>query len=308
MERFTDFWNSAEAPGRVPRLDAVTFKPIVEPSVMLANLKTKSIDIMEAVQPVDYEGLKSASGVQAIQQKPSASIRMYINVHKAPTDDLRVREAISMGIDRDSIGKIIYFGLGQAASSIFPPTSWMYPQDRAIPKQDIAGAKAKLSAAGVSNLSLDMVLPASQPYQSVAQVVQASLADVGIKVNVKQLESSQFLEALKAHEGNLALDAIGDRADPDGFFSGNYETDSAFNFAGFNDPAFDKLLADALLLTDPNKRRPLYQQAEQMLLDQVPTVFLYNPPGLYATLDVVQEFKVNPLAGGIYEVAWLKKS
>jgi len=184
----------------------------------------------------------------------------------------------------------------------------MYPKDRADPTRDVAGAKAKLSAAGLNNVSLDMVLPASEPYQSISQVLQASLKDAGITVNIKQLESSQFLDALTNHEGHLALDAIGNRADPDGFFSGNYKADSSFNFAGFNDPDFEKDLADALLLTDQDQRRTLYQKAEQRLIDVVPTAFLYNPPGLYAQLDTVQEFKIVDFAGAVYDTAWLKKA
>ena len=308
MERFEGYWNQAKAPVRVPRLDNFTFKPIVEPSVMLANVKTRSIDVASAVQPVDFGELKSVKGVVAVERKPSASSRMYINVKRGPTDDLRVRQAISLAIDRDAIGKAVYFGLGKPAASVFSPTNWMYPTDRAIPKKDTAGAKAKLSQAGVSNLTLDMILPAAEPYRSIAQVLQASLAEAGITVNIKQLESSQFLDALKAHEGHLALDAIGNRSDPDGFVSGNYKADSPFNFANFNDPQFEKALADALLLTDQQQRRVLYQKAEQRLLDEVPTVFLYNPPGLYAQLDTVQEFRVVDFVGGVYDTAWLKKS
>lgn len=307
MERFDAYWNQAKGPVRVPRLDTFTFKPIVEPSVMLANLKTRSIEVAAAVQPVDFSGLKSAQGVVAVERKPSSSSRMYINTKRAPTDDLRVRQAISLAVDRDAIGKAVYFGLGKPAASVFSPTNWMYPADRAIPKKDTAGAKAKLSEAGITNLSLDMILPASEPYRSIAQVLQASLAEAGITVNIKQLESSQFLDALKAHEGNLALDAIGNRSDPDGFVSGNYKADSPFNFAQFNDPQFEKALSDALLLTDQQQRKVLYQKAEQRLLDEVPTVFLYNPPGLYAQLDTVQEFKVVDFVGSVYDLAWLKK-
>jgi peptide/nickel transport system substrate-binding protein len=307
LERFDGYWNQAKAPVRVPRLDSFIFKPIVEPSVMLANLKTRSIDVAAAVQPVDFDSVKSQSGVVAVERKPSSSSRMYINVRRAPTSDLRVRQAISLAIDREAIGKAVYFGLGKPAASVFSPTNWMYPADRPIPKKDTAGAKAKLSAAGVSNLSLDMVLPASEPYRSIALVLQASLAEAGITVNIKQLESSQFLDALKAHEGHLALDAIGNRSDPDGFVSGNYKADAPFNFAGFNDVQFEKALADALLLTDQQQRRVLYQKAEQRLLDEVPTVFLYNPPGLYAQLDTVQEFRIVDFVGSVYDTTWLKK-
>ncbi len=308
MERFEAYWDTTKAAPRVPRLDSFTFRPIVEPAVMIANLKTRSIDVAAAIQPVDFDTVKSTSGVVAVEREPSSSVRMYINVNRGPTSDLRVRQAISMAIDRAAIGKAVYFGLGRPAASVFSPTNWMYPKDRAIPKQDVAGAKAKLSAAGNANVTLDMVLPASEPYRSIAQVIQASMAQAGITVNIKQLESSQFLEALKAHEGHLALDAIGNRVDPDGFVSGNYKATSSFNFAGFNDPQFEKALADALLLTDQKERGKLYQAAEQRLLDEVPTVFLYNPPGLYAQLDTVQEFRVVDFVGGVYDTAWLKKN
>ncbi len=308
MERFEGYWNTAKAPVRVPRLDTLTYRPIVEPSVMLSNLKTRNIDVAAAIQPVDFADLKSTSGIVAVERLPSSSSRMYINVNRAPTNDLRVRQAIGLAIDREAIGAAIYFGLGRPATSVFSPTNWMYPKDRAVPKRDLTGAKAKLAEAGQTSLTLDMVLPASEPYRSISQILQASLGEAGITVNIKQLESSQFLEALKAHEGHLALDAIGNRSDPDGFVSGNYKADSAFNFAGFNDPEFEKFLADALLLTNQEERRVLYQKAEQRLIDVMPTVFLYNPPGLYGQLDTVQEFKVVDFVGGVYDTAWLKKA
>jgi peptide/nickel transport system substrate-binding protein len=184
----------------------------------------------------------------------------------------------------------------------------MYPKDRPEPKRDVDAAKAKLAEAGQPNLRVEMILPAAEPYRTVAQVLQASLAEAGITVQIKQLESSQFLEALKAKDGQLALDAIGARNDPDGFFSGNFKADSAFNFAGFNDPQFEKSLAEGLQLTDQEKRRALYLAAEQRLLEELPGIVLYNPPGLYAQLAEVQDYKVVDFVGGTYDIAWLKKS
>jgi peptide/nickel transport system substrate-binding protein len=309
MERFDKYWNASKAPVRVPRVDVFTFKPIVEPSVMLSNLKTRNISIASSVQPVDFGALKSESGITAVERTPSSSVRMYLNLTQAPTDNLKVRQAVDMAIDRDAIGKAFYFGLGQPARSIFSPTNWMYPKDRPIPKRDVNGAKAKLKEAGLDQgLKLDMILPASEPYRTIAQVLQASLAEAGMTINIKQLESGQFLESLKTREGHLALDSIGNRNDPDGFFSGNFKADSPFNFAGFNDPEFEKALADGLLLTDQAQRRTIYQKAEQRLLDVVPGIFLYNPPGLYAQLKEVQEYKYVDFVGAIYDLTWLKKS
>ncbi len=309
MERFDKYWNAAKAPVRVPRVDVFTFKPIVEPSVMLSNLKTRNISIASSVQPVDFGSLKTDTGVTAVERTPSSSVRMYLNLTQAPTDNLKVRQAVDLAVDRDAIGKAFYFGLGQAARSIFSPTNWMYPKDRPIPKRDIAGAKAKLKEAGLDQgVKLDMILPASEPYRTIAQVLQASLAEAGMTVNIKQLESGQFLESLKKREGHLALDSIGNRNDPDGFFSGNFKADSPFNFAGFNDPEFEKALADGLLLTDQTQRRAIYQKAEQRLLDVVPGIFLYNPPGLYAQLKEVQEYRYVDFVGAVYDLTWFKKS
>lgn len=308
MERFDGFWNTGKASVRVPRLDAFTFRPIVEPSVMLSNLKTRNIQVAGSIQPVDFSALKSEQGVTAVERRPSSSIRMYVNVKQAPVDQLRVRQAVNMAIDREAIGKAVYFGLGQPARSVFSPTNWMYPKDRAVPKRDVAGAKANLSAAGLAGgVKLDMILPASEPYRTISQVLQASLGEAGITVNINQLESGQFLEALKRHDGHLALDAIGNRSDPDGFFSGNFKADSPFNFANFNDPQFEDALAQGLLLTDQEQRRALYQKAEQRLIDEVPGIFLYNPPGLFAQLNTVQEFRVIDFIGGEYDTTWLKK-
>jgi peptide/nickel transport system substrate-binding protein len=308
MTRNEQYWNAAKAPVRVPRVDTFTFKPIVEPTVMLANLKTKSIHIAGAVQPVDFERTKSEPGVVAVQRTPSSTIRMYLNTTAQPTSDKRVREAVNLAIDREAIGKAAYFGLGTPAKSYFAPTHWMYPSDRPAPKRDVAAAKAKLKEAGQENLRVEMILPAAEPYRTVAQVLQASLAEAGISVQIKQLESSQFLEALKQKDGQLALDAIGARNDPDGFFSGNFKADSAFNFAGFNDPQFESALAEGLRLTDQEKRRTLYLAAEQRLLDELPGIVLYNPPGLYAQLAEVQDYKVVDFVGGTYDTAWLKRS
>jgi ABC-type transport system substrate-binding protein len=308
MTRNEQYWNAGKAPVRVPRVDTFTFKPIVEPTVMLANLKTKSIHIAGAVQAADFERTKSEPGIVAVQRKPSSTTRMYINILQPPTSDKRVREAINLAIDREAIGKAAFFGLGTPAKSYFAPTHWMYPNDRPPFKRDVAAAKAKLAEAGQSNLRVDMILPAAEPYRTVAQVLQASLAEAGITVQIKQLESSQFLDALRRKDGQLALDAIGARNDPDGFFSGNFKADSAFNFAGFNDPQFEKALAEGLTLTDQEKRKTLYLQAEQRLLDELPGVVLYNPPGLYAQVAEVQDYKVIDFVGGTIDLAWLKRA
>ena len=309
MERFEGYWNANRIQPKAPRLDAFTFKPITDPSVMLSNLKTGNISVAGSVQPVDFVTLNSLPNVNPVQRTPSSSSRMYLNLTSAPTSDLRVRQAIGMAVDRDAIGKAVYFGLGQPAKSIFPPTHWMYPKDRPNPTRDVNGAKTLLKQAGVdNNTKIDMILPAAEPYKTIAQVLQASLAEAGVTITIRQLESSQFLDALKNHDGHLALDAIGNRSDPDGFFSGNFKADAPFNFAGFNDPQFEQLLAQGLLLTDQEQRRTIYQQAEQRMLDVIPGIFLYNPPGLYATLKTVQEFTVVDFIGGVYDTTWIKKS
>ena len=309
MERFEQYWDSGKAPVRVPRLDAFTFKPIVEPTVMVANLRTKSIHVAGAIQAADFERVKSEQGVVAVERRASSSYRIYVNLRSAPTDQLRVRQALAMAVDREAVGKAAFFGLGQPARSVFSPTHWMYPKDRPPLRRDLAGAKAKLNEAGFpQGVKVEMIVPASEPYRTVAQVLQASFAEAGITVGIKQMESAQAIEAMKRGEAHLYLGAIANRDDPDGFFSGHFKSDAAFNFAGFNDPEFEKALADALLLTDQEQRRPLYLKAEHRIFDEVPGIFLYNPPSLHAHVREVQEFRVLDFVGAVYDTTWLKKS
>lgn len=309
MERFPNYWNGAKAPPRVPRLDQFTFKPVVEPAVMLANLKTRNIHVAGSVQPVDAATLRSEPGITVVERAPSSCMRLLLNTTQAPMDQLRVRQAIDLGVDREALARAVFFGLGKPGNSAFPPTHWLYPKDRPAAKRDVAAAKAKLREAGlVQGAKVTMNVVAAEPYRSVAQVVQASLGEIGLGVEIRQMESGQALEALKRRDGHISISVIGNRSDPDGFFSGNLKADSPFNFSGFNDPEFERVLAEGLRVTDQKQRGELYRKAEQRLIDEVPAVFLYFISGLYAHVKDVQEFNLLDFVGGAYDATWLKRA
>jgi peptide/nickel transport system substrate-binding protein len=205
------------------------------------------------------------------------------NQAREPFDDARVRQALAWAIDRDAIVQASNFGNATVNQTAIPATSGWY-LEYAPYSRDLDAAKALLADAGVGELEMDlMVVSSDTEAVTDAQVIAANLADIGVTVNIRQLDVSTWLD----EQANGNFDAflwswIGN-LDPSDFYYAQHHSGGGFNAQGYSNPDVDALLDQAGAETDNDARKVLYDDAATLIVDDASYVYLYNP-------EIVQGF------------------
>lgn len=221
----------------------------------------------------DHQDLK-------LERQPGFNVAYWaFNTQKPPFDDLQVRRALAMAINRDKILKAVYHEEAIAASGLLPPSSWAFQRRGATLPHNPQLAKAMLEHAGVSGLTLDIWAPTlSRSYNpnaiKTAELIQQDLAQIGVKVNIVSYDWNLFNQKLRqAEHDSVLLGWNADNYDPDNFFTPLLSCNgmlSGTNHSRWCASNFDELLTQARRTGDQGQRRLQYQQLESYLQQQVP--------------------------------------
>ncbi|MGY3520533.1 ABC transporter substrate-binding protein [Micromonospora sp. PTRAS2] len=276
LTRNDNYW------GAKPKLDGVRFTFVKDPTVALQNLRGGEVQWTDNLPPQQVAALKENGGDVTVESRSSTDYwYLALNEGRKPYDDVNVRRAIAFALDRDAIAKAAKFGQATVNQTAIPKgSSWHF--EYAPYRHDPAQARQLLGQAGVSGLTLDLMVTTEYPETvSAAQVIAAQLSDVGITVKIRTLDFAQWLD----EQGKGAFDAfllgwLGN-IDPDEFYYAQHRTGATFNFHKYSNPTVDKLLDAGRTETDPAARKRTYDQAAKQIVDDASYVYLYNP-------DVVQ--------------------
>ncbi|HBT30227.1 MAG TPA: peptide ABC transporter substrate-binding protein SapA, partial [Erwinia persicina] len=206
---------------------------------------------------------------------------LAFNTRKAPLDRPEVRQALALAINNERLMESIYYGTAETAASILPRASWAYDTDARVTPYNPQKAREALKALGIEDLHLNLWVPsASQSWNpspmKTAELIQADLAQVGVKVTIVQVEG-RFQEA-RLMEMNHDLTLTGwatDSNDPDSFFRPLLSCAaiaSQTNYAHWCNSGFDELLHKALLSQQLAKRIDYYDRAQAMLSQELPVL------------------------------------
>jgi ABC-type transport system substrate-binding protein len=295
LVRNDKFW------GQKPYLDGVTFKFITDSNMMVNALKTNEIQVATDVKG---EGVKLIQDDSTFVLQKVSGLQVayiYMNLLTGPTKDKKVREAIYSAIDMDQLVKGIYqYGEAQRAFLPVPPGSWGYDKslESLIPKYDVAKAKQLLTEAGYPNgFKTQMYISNTAARIKMATIVQQFLKqNLNIDVEIKPSEWGTFSDI--AAKGKAPIFAMSWSWYPDPFFFLNKmfhssEIGGLGNGQGYNNPAVDKLLNDALLVSDQNVRAAKYKEATKLIVTDLPAIWYANESVIYGLSKKVQGLKVR---------------
>ncbi len=281
----------------LPKLDKVIFRPIPDTTAQSTALRNGEVDIILDVNNKQALLLKKAGNVTLKNVPGTFWEYIGINTKHEPFDDVRVRQAVSYAIDRNIINKMVKFGNATVLDGgVLPPSHWAYANLHPYGKRDLAKARQLLKAAGLGN-GFETVLKVGSDFEyqvSAAQIIKQQLKDVGIKVKVVGMESSLFFNSLGKHD--FALTVVGwlGFIDPDEYFYNIFHSQGKWNQQSFANATFDQLLDQGRKETDMAKRKQIYGQIQQILVDEVPMAFLYMNPRITAYRDNVRGFDAHP--------------
>jgi peptide/nickel transport system substrate-binding protein len=248
----------------------------------------------------------------SVLKSPQWSVDLLLlNSQFKPFADLHVRRAVAHAVNRAEIVKATTFGTAEVATSFFPSSLQYYDAKTQVLDYDLSAAKAELAqSAYPKGFTAQLLVPSSdQAWNEDAQIIQASLAQIGVTITIRSIELAAFKAAFEAFDFDMFIDnAINDISDPDEMASFELdETEGGSNsyWTHYNDPATTALVREAESEQDATKRAALYAQIQQKVADNVPFVPLSYPTSLKAMSSSVGGFKVNPAGAVRLENAWL---
>ena len=293
----------------MPKLRRLDIRVIPDPQTNLVMLRSGQLD-WNLIAPVQQETLAHARGI-AFRSVPTAVVAgLVLNFAHAPLDDVRVRRAIAMSIDRQSISRKITLGHYPVTDEIQPKFSWAYDPSVREPSYDPSVADAMLDVAGWRRaasgmrekngkpLSLIYVqFPESMTGVRVATLVQAELRERGIAVEIKSISNAQlFLPSsrggtLASGNYDIAYVPFTMGSDPDD--SSILSCDGPSNYMRYCNPQVDRLEGEALVSASPAQRKALYTRIERIVAADVPIVYLFNADYIYAYREQLRGFAPN---------------
>jgi peptide/nickel transport system permease protein/peptide/nickel transport system substrate-binding protein len=293
FEKNTKYWKS-----KLPHLDRLEFVYISDVTTGLRSVIAGENDFVYALSPQQKSVAERGANMVAASTPTIQTNMMYMNYGKPPLNDVRVRKALNMAIDRRQFTAVTTLGLGLPASSLLPPEYWAAAPGIVQP-HDIEQAKKLLAEAGYANgLTLSVVGLTDQIQAQRAEILISALARVGIKLNVTRMAASAALNRFfNERQDDLYLASWTGRADPSASLTGLFGTNAFFN-AGKVDPTGGKLMKaieDTRSVNDPVKRKAVIDVAQKIIFDEALYVPLNFEALVYAHSKKVQGFVPNLL-------------
>lgn len=289
----------------LPKLDKVVFQVIKDNTARLNALEAGQVDLIDGINPSDVASIKSNPNLK-LYLRPSNNVGyLAFNTQKKPFNDVRVRQAINMAIDKKAIVDAFYNGLGTPAVTPLPPGMWGNNKSIKDYQVNIAKAKQLLKEAGYPNgFTTELwAMPVARPYmpdpEKIATAIQADLAKIGIKANIVTYDWATYLDKTANGEHTMALLGwTGDNGDPDDFLYVLLDSDNAKppaqNIAFYKNPQVHQLLIQAQRETNQAKRAKLYEQAEAIIWKDAPWVPLVHTTPPVASSTHVTGFIPDP--------------
>ena len=296
---FADYW------GGKAQIDDLVFSITPDASIRWAKLQKGECHIMPYPNPADIEAMRKDPNIQILEQ-PGLNIGyLAYNTTKKPFDAVRVRKALNMAINKKAIIDAVYLSTGIAAKNPIPPSMWSYNDDIKDEPFDPEAAKKLLAEAGYPNgFQTDLwAMPVQRPYnpnaRRIAELMQADLAKIGVKVEIKSFEWGEYRKRAQNGEHMMAqLGWTGDNGDPDNFLHTLLGCDAAktngSNIAKFCYPPFEELVMKAKATSDQAQRTELYRKAQITFKEQAPWFTIAHAVQIKPVRKEVVNFKLSP--------------
>ncbi len=282
----------------LPYLDGIDFRFLLVDQGRIDALRSGELDWVDAVPLQQLSSLKTDPDITLVQST-LAGIPDFLamNTRKAPFDNVAVRQAVALGIDRAQIRAAAYFGAGEDGLLEVPTGSvWYNAADNPYPARDVEAAKAKLAEAGFADgLTIKyMGLPQYPELLKTGQVVRDQLKEIGITMDIEQVEVSVWFDRFVKGDYQITSAYQERTIDPDNFYSLVLLSGGPINTTFYSNKEVDDLIRQAAEETDQEKRKALYSQVRLKALGDAPLVFVHFETINYAMRKAITGSTINP--------------
>jgi len=280
-----------------PFLDRVVFRIIPDQTSLLAQLKSGDVDLMESIPPQDVpkmekDFLQGKADVRIVRYSSRAYGYIGWNLQNPLFESKKVRQALTMAMDRENLIEAVYFGLAQPCHSPISPILWAYNPDMPVFPFDPQKAEQLLAQEGwvdhdgdgwidKGGRKFEFTLKTNQGNrirEAISVIVQDQLAKLGIKVNPRLIEWTVFSDQTnrKEFEAIVAGWSVGLKVDLTTIWHSESINDK-FNYVSYSNPEVDRLIEMAKREMDRSKAKLLWDEAQRLIVEDQPYTFLYIP-------------------------------
>jgi len=299
-----------------PKIDKIVFHVIADPMTRLLMLKNGELDL-GSIEPLVMERQLKSDFFEKfnIYEKISLSYTyLGFNLRKEKFSDPRVREALSLAINRQELVDILFFKHAKVCTGPFLPGSAAFNPNVKAPTQDIARARKLLREAGYDEQHPFVFEIATSNSSSIrpyaAEILQYQLKKAGVIVKLRVMEWQAFLNMVVfPHKFDAVLLGWGLSPTPDPYLFWHSESDKpgGFNLVGYHNPTIDKLIEKSQSMIDTKELAKIWQEIFAIIVKDNPYLFLYIPNSITAVNKDIHPIK--PALGGIWHnyIQWEKE-
>lgn len=299
LEAFPEYWEGA------PKIAKLKVKTVPEPNALQNELLSGEVDI--APNPT----ILSSDAVNAIEKSGNLKVEKFngsniqyigFNTQVSPFNNVKIRQAIAYAINREKIINELLSGQAKIAYSILPEESWAYTTGTKY-TYDPAKAKQLLQEAGYNGELIKFKYASgNQAVNQYSQVIQESLKEIGMNVELETFESATLIKQLITGQFQMNTSIwIGGNQDPIFYRDLFASTDTpekkpngGRNRARYSNAEFDKVIEEAVRTVDKTKARELYAKAQEIISTDVPLLPLWYPSSMVISTKRIGNVKINP--------------
>ena len=296
----------------LPYLDSITWTDVANDNTRQQQLQGGQAQIDQFPAWSTVTNLQSTQGVNMHLFNSTQTNYLAFNETRKPFQDVHVRRAISLALNRDALVKAVLFGHGKPANSLFPPQVPYYDPNTPGYQFNLAEAKKEMAQSSVPHgFSTSIVIPSgNSDYLTISTIVQSELKPLGINVKINQLDPNTENTQTQNLNYDMTLTLwTMDISDPDELatFAVDPKSGAKSFFTMYNNPAVVNAAHEAEKTLDTEKRQQLYNTLQTGAAKDAFMAFLYYSPYPYATTTNVHGFFVTPLGNMHMENVWLSK-
>ncbi len=309
VSAFDEYYETGADDEALPYLDGIEFRIVPEGQARLTNLQSGSIDWAVTIPPSQASSLEGSDSITLSNIPGTFYDYLGHNTTRAPLDDVRLRQAISWAVDRQSIVQGARFGYATPTQDPIPPSSvWkdLIAVDEPY-SQDLEPAEQLVSESDYDGEELTIQVGQQFPQQvTIAEILQQQLGEVGITVSVQPTDFGSMISNLNAGEYDLTIVGWSGFVDPDDMMYLQFHSGETFNQSSYSNEEVDQLLEQGRQAAGSrDERAQYYDDAIDIIADEVPYTFLEFNDELAAWRTSVKNFTHISTGTPYFSEVWL---
>jgi peptide/nickel transport system substrate-binding protein len=314
LERYPNYWETDASGGKLPYLDKVLLKFIIEPSTLVAALKTGEVDGINNVTPQFVADLRKDPKLNVLTAVGGNWRCLHFNLAKEPFGDKNLRKAVAFALDRKEILERVEFGEGIIAHGpISPPMGAFYDPAFETGKNgqyhDLEQARALMKQAKYDGREILLLSGNAGTGPRQAEVVQAQLAKIGVKVRIELADAPTFRRRwLQERQWDLVQVQWDADLDPDETLYPELHSTETWNAGKWVNKDFDRAVELARSEPDFKKRKKAYDDAVRAILEDTPVAILLHVNEQKVFHKYVKNFQMIPAGLINMHAVWLDKA